>query len=294
MYPNLEAEMARIRVTQNTMADCIDVTPTTLSLKINGKAGIYLSECMKLRDNFFPTCSIDYLFSTNEMASDNCEVMANQNFGERIKKRRIAIGMSADDLGKRVNKSKATIYRYENGDIENMPSGIIGPFAKALGISPDDLLGISPAQSTSNEFTEPSEENIYKNIRCLRIQKGMTQGELAELAGYTDRSSICKIEAGLVDLSLSKIRTFAKIFNVAASDLIEEDMGEAEGITLGERMRIIRKAAGLKQNEVAERIGVAPSTYSLYESGDREPDLATIGAIAAALDVSPAYLVGWE
>ena len=95
--------------------------------------------------------------------------------------------------------------------------------------------------------------------------------------------------------TLSRLWEKELISNEFSSDLIEKYMKEFEEKTnLGERMRIIRKAAGLKQNEVAEKIGVAPSTYSLYESGDREPNLATIGAIAAALDVSPAYLVGWE
>lgn len=222
--------------------------------------------------------------------------MESKNFGERIKKRRIDIGMSADDLGQTVNKSRATIYRYENGDIENMPSGIIEPLAKALGISPDDLLGISSAQFTQTEFTEPSEENIYKNIRCLRIRKGMTQNELAELAGYTDRSSICKIEAGLVDLSLSKIRTFAKIFNVAASDLNEEDMGEEAGaFSIGERIRELREKQGISQVDLAAMVGISKQNLYKYEFGIIcNIPLHTIERIAVALDVSPAYLVGWE
>ena len=66
MYPNLEAEMARNKITQLAMAECIGVTPTTMSLKINGKAKMLLPECMKIKNRLFPNCSIDYLFATDE------------------------------------------------------------------------------------------------------------------------------------------------------------------------------------------------------------------------------------
>ena len=51
-------------------------------------------------------------------------------------------------------------------------------------------------------------------IKQLRIEKGLTQQELAEKVGYTDRSSIAKIEAGKVDLSESKIKAFFKALGV--------------------------------------------------------------------------------
>ena len=46
---------------------------------------------------------------------------------------------------------------------------------------------------------------LYKNIKKLREELGMSQDELAEKTGYTSRSSIAKIEKGLVDLQQSKI-----------------------------------------------------------------------------------------
>ena len=38
--------------------------------------------------------------------------------GERIKERRKALGLSADELGERMGKDRATIFRYEKGDID--------------------------------------------------------------------------------------------------------------------------------------------------------------------------------
>ena len=51
---------------------------------------------------------------------------------------------------------------------------------------------------------------LYKNIKELREQKGLSQEELARKTGYTNRSSIAKIEKGEVDLTRSKIVAFAK------------------------------------------------------------------------------------
>ena len=51
---------------------------------------------------------------------------------------------------------------------------------------------------------------LYKNIKRLREEKGLSQDALARLTGYTDRSSITKIEKGQVDLQQSKIELFAK------------------------------------------------------------------------------------
>ena len=48
----------------------------------------------------------------------------------------------------------------------------------------------------------------------------MTQDELAKKTGYTDRSSIAKIERGDVDLPQSKIILFAKALNISAGELM--------------------------------------------------------------------------
>lgn len=63
-------------------------------------------------------------------------------------------------------------------------------------------------------------DKLYENIKKLRIEKKLSQSKLAELTGYTDRSSIAKIEKGLVDLSQSKIKAFADVFDISPSELM--------------------------------------------------------------------------
>ena len=61
---------------------------------------------------------------------------------------------------------------------------------------------------------------LYENIKRLRKERKMSQEELAKLTGYTDRSSIAKIERGEVDLNQSKIQAFANAFNVSPQYLM--------------------------------------------------------------------------
>ena len=85
------------------------------------------------------------------------------NTGDRIKQRRLELGLTADDLAQKIGKSRATIYRYENGDIENMPTPILEPLAKALDTTPADLMGwTSTVKLISNEMKRVSDQtNLY-------------------------------------------------------------------------------------------------------------------------------------
>lgn len=62
--------------------------------------------------------------------------------------------------------------------------------------------------------------NTYENIKNRRKELKMSQEELAKKTGYNDRSMIAKIEAGLVDLSISKIKAFAEALKLPASELV--------------------------------------------------------------------------
>lgn len=61
--------------------------------------------------------------------------------GDRIKIRRKELHLTVDDLAKRIKKNRATVYRYENGDIENMPVSVIEPLAAALETTPAYIAG---------------------------------------------------------------------------------------------------------------------------------------------------------
>ena len=67
---------------------------------------------------------------------------------------------------------------------------------------------------------------------------------------------------------------------------------EVMQVTVGERIQAARKNAGMKQSELAEKLGVAVVTIGQYERGKRQPRLEQLEAIAAALGVEPWELSG--
>lgn len=61
--------------------------------------------------------------------------------GQRMKARRKEIGLSAEYVAEKLGVSPATIYRYENGDIEKVPGDRLEPIAKILQTTPQTLMG---------------------------------------------------------------------------------------------------------------------------------------------------------
>lgn len=62
--------------------------------------------------------------------------------------------------------------------------------------------------------------NFGNRVKEKRLELNMTQEELAIKSGYTSRSSINKIELGLVDLPQSKISSIASALNVSPAYLL--------------------------------------------------------------------------
>ena len=59
-----------------------------------------------------------------------------------------------------------------------------------------------------------------------------------------------------------------------------------------ERLRLLRKEAGLSQQEFAKQIGMSKSSVNMYERGEREPGFETLECIADYFNVDMNYLLG--
>lgn len=79
------------------------------------------------------------------------------SIGQRIKTSRLQQGLSIDDLAHKLGKNRTTIYRYENGDIENLPLGILDSLANALNTTPAYLMGW---ENTSNNAIAVYESDL--------------------------------------------------------------------------------------------------------------------------------------
>jgi len=66
-------------------------------------------------------------------------------------------------------------------------------------------------------------------------------------------------------------------------------------MTVGEKIRTLRKRAGMSQTELAKRTNLSKQTIWKYEFGIvKNIPLQNIEAIALALGVKPDHLVGWN
>lgn len=110
--------------------------------------------------------------------------------GKRIHDRRIELGLSADSVAEKLGKNRATIYRYEGDDIENMPLQIITPLAEILCVSPAYLMGwtdeMNPETSRPVQKDEPergefirlfSSLNSENRQRMLDLMKVLVEGQ---------------------------------------------------------------------------------------------------------------------
>ena len=79
--------------------------------------------------------------------------------GKQIKKKRKELGISVDQLAKRIGKDRSTVYRYESDDIGNMPISLLFPLAVALETTPQELL--SSLIVTSNEWLSERAEKWF-------------------------------------------------------------------------------------------------------------------------------------
>lgn len=121
--------------------------------------------------------------------------------GERIRDRRLRLRLSADELAEILGKNRATIYRYESNDIENLPASIIVPLAKVLNCSPAYLMGWTEVENSQLECT-PKEQNLINNYRQLNAT-GQTKvdeyvSDLVDGGKYAETNTIGKSHLLLV------------------------------------------------------------------------------------------------
>lgn len=73
--------------------------------------------------------------------------MKNEDIGKRIQERRKALNISVVDVAAYTGLSKATIHRYENGDIRNIKLPVVETIANMLDVNPLWLIGKSESMT---------------------------------------------------------------------------------------------------------------------------------------------------
>ena len=98
--------------------------------------------------------------------------------GERIKQRRLELGLTVEQVSKSLGKNRATIYRYECDYIYQLPITVLEPLAKVLQCTPAYLMGW---EEESNKISS----NKGMKIPVLgRVQAGLPIEAVEEIIDY--------------------------------------------------------------------------------------------------------------
>lgn len=75
---------------------------------------------------------------------------------------------------------------------------------------------------------EDAKKIFGENLKRIRIARGFSQDELARMVGYTNRSSINKIEVGRSGIPANKVNELARVLGVSPLELFKESPVEPD------------------------------------------------------------------
>lgn len=147
---------------------------------------------------------------------------------------------------------------------------------------------------------------MKNRLKELRINRGLSQKNLINefnlfleknLNKYVGQREIRQVtsatesrwENGSITIPTIYLDSLADFFGVTVSYLL----GPSSRKQIKNRIREVRKARGLRLEEVGEAIGVQGNTICRYEKGNREPSSELWQKLADCFDVSVPYLQGY-
>ena len=85
---------------------------------------------------------------------------------DRIRNRRLELGLSVDDLANLLQKNRATVYRYESNYIKSYSPDVLASLAKALQTTPAYFYGYED-KDDSSETAQPKNDDVRVFVQDL-------------------------------------------------------------------------------------------------------------------------------
>ncbi|WP_167628816.1 helix-turn-helix domain-containing protein [Listeria valentina] len=89
-----------------------------------------------------------------------------ETMGDRIKRLRIEMGLTQEELGKRVGLKRAAINKYEKGNVENMKRSIVEKMSSLFSVSPSYLMALDESNSEKNTIFQ-----LYNKLEKTRQER---------------------------------------------------------------------------------------------------------------------------
>ena len=99
--------------------------------------------------------------------------------GDKLKDLRLKNKLTQEEVGKKINVSKQTLYKYESGIITNIPSDKIEVLAEIYNTTPAYLMG----------WDEPNQKNLTQGVKVPvlgRVVAGIPLEAVTEILDYEE------------------------------------------------------------------------------------------------------------
>lgn len=117
--------------------------------------------------------------------------------------------LSYQDLAEKIDLSKSSVQRYFTGEISNFPLKHVFALANAMSVDVPTLLNI------------PQKDNSFgERLHSLRISKGLSQRELGDLIGISDRVVGYYESNNRFPKDIGTLKSISTIFNISLDSLI--------------------------------------------------------------------------
>ncbi len=145
--------------------------------------------------------------------------------GERVKARRLELGLSVDEVADALGKNRATVYRYESNEIEKLPTTVLEPLAKVLKVSPGYLMGWEDEETKEDDGKDEInnlQSTVGERLKSIRMKKGVKVSEIAKELGISERA-YRNYENNERDLSTMTLLKICLYFDVSSEYILGID-----------------------------------------------------------------------
>lgn len=240
---------------------------------------------------------------------DSLRVPEEYIFGDRLKVRRLYIGLGVKELAKMVEVRRDVVLDWERGEFLPKPKHM-KRLAIALNTTVSELLVGIPKEELMNIRLEDEDGPRYRKlfalkIKVLRYETGLLPRELAKkievpwerILDWERKEALPKAPKRIKDLAEALNTTISQLLaGVHEEKLLNmhtEDKHSPEGKKLfGLKVKILRRKAGLGQKELGEKIGAAGNVIPFWELGKCLPRPKYMRRIAEVLGTTEEKLIG--
>ncbi len=135
---------------------------------------------------------------------------------QRIKSRRLALGLTLAEVADQLGVKEATVQRYESGEIKNIKHETIAALAKTLKCSPAYIMGWEEIEEKNDSPLSDAERQLLDKYRSLDEKGRHTVNTVLDMEYFrvTDKPYLTVVAAHNDDMSDEQI------------DLMEQDLAD--------------------------------------------------------------------